>query len=155
MNSHITKVDRRNFLKAGAMGATGLVIGFYLPGGFEALAAQQGAIAPVTLNAWIHIGTNDQVTMYIDKSEMGQGIATALCQLAAEELECDWRKIRIQFAPAAKVYYNPIFGAQGTGGSSSVRASWTLMREAGATAREMLLAAAAQRWGVPQSQCRA
>jgi isoquinoline 1-oxidoreductase subunit beta len=155
MNSHIAKVDRRSFLKASAAGATGLVIGFYLPGGIEALAAAPAAAAPIALNAWIHVGTNDLVTIYIDKSEMGQGISTALCQLAAEELECDWRKVRIEFAPAAKVYYNPAFGMQGTGGSSSTRSSWTPMREAGAKAREMLVAAAAQRWSVPAPQCRA
>ena len=118
------RVDRRSFLKTGAAGAAGLVIGFYLPGRFETFAASPAGEGPAALNAWMRIGTDDSVTILIDKSEMGQGIQTALCMLAAEELECDWKKIRTEFAPAAKEYFNPAFGMQGTGGSSSVRSSW-------------------------------
>jgi isoquinoline 1-oxidoreductase beta subunit len=150
------KVDRRSFLKTSAAGATGLVIGFYLPGRFEALAAPPaGSASPAALNAWMRIGTDDSVTIVIDKSEMGQGIQTALCMIAAEELECDWKKIRTEFAPAAKEYFNPAFGMQGTGGSSSVRSSWDPMRKAGAAARDMLVQAAAQKWGVEKTTCRA
>lgn len=150
------RVDRRGFLKTGMAGAAGLVIGFYLPGRFEALAASPaGSAAPAALNAWMRIGADDGVTILIDKSEMGQGILTALCMIAAEELECDWKKIRTEFAPAAKEYFNPAFGMQGTGGSSSVRSSWDPMRKAGAAAREMLLEAAAQKWGVEKTACRA
>ena len=149
-------INRRNFLKTTAAGATGLVIGFYLPGRFEALAAlPAGAASPAALNAWMRIGTDDSVTIMIDKSEMGQGIQTALCMLAAEELECDWKKIRTEFAPAAREYFNPAFGMQGTGGSSSVRSSWDPMRKAGAAAREMLVEAAAQKWGVDKKTCKA
>lgn len=149
-------VDRRSFLKTGMAGAAGLVIGFYLPGRFEALAASPaGSAAPAALNAWMRIGADDRVTILIDKSEMGQGILTALCMIAAEELECDWKKIRTEFAPASKEYFNPAFGMQGTGGSSSVRSSWDPMRKAGAAAREMLLEAAAQKWGVEKTDCRA
>ena len=151
----IMKVDRRGFLKTSLAGATGLVIGFYLPGRSEALAVSAAGAAPATLNAWMRIGADDSVTILIDKSEMGQGILTALCMLAAEELECDWKKIRTEFAPAAKEYFNPAFGMQGTGGSSSVRSSWEPMRKAGAAAREMLLVAAAQKWGVDKAECRA
>jgi isoquinoline 1-oxidoreductase beta subunit len=151
----LTKLDRRGFLKAGAAGAAGLVIGFYLPGRFEALAASPAEASPAALNAWMRIGTDDSVTIVIDKSEMGQGILTALCMIAAEELECDWKKIRTEFAPAAKEYFNPAFGMQGTGGSSSVRSSWDPMRKAGAAARTMLIEAAAQKWGVEKSTCRA
>jgi isoquinoline 1-oxidoreductase subunit beta len=148
-------VDRRSFLKTSVAGATGLVIGFYLPGRFEALAASPASTAaPAVLNAWMRIGTDDTVTIMIDKSEMGQGIQTALCMIAAEELECDWKKIRTEFAPAAKEYFNPAFGMQGTGGSSSVRSSWDPMRKAGAAARDMLVEAAAQKWGVEKSACR-
>ena len=91
----------------------------------------------------------------IDKSEMGQGVMTSLSMLAAEELECDWNKLRTEFAPAAKVYYNPAMRLQGTAGSSSIRSSWLPMLKAGAGAREMLIAAAAQKWGVNKSECRA
>ena len=100
--------------------------------------------APASLNAWMLISPDDTVKIMIDKSEMGQGILTALCMIAAEELDCDWKKIRTEFAPAAKEYFNPAFGMQGTGGSSSVRSSWDPMRKAGAAARDMLLQAAAQ-----------
>jgi len=151
----ILKVGRRGFLKTGAAGAAGLVVGFYLPGRFEALAAGHGDAASAKLNAWMLISPDDTVKIMIDKSEMGQGILTALCMIAAEELECDWKKIRTEFAPAAKEYFNPAFGMQGTGGSSSVRSSWDPMRKAGAAARDMLLQAAAQKWGVDKSACRA
>ena len=147
-------IGRRGFLKTGAAGAAGLAIGFYLPGRFEALAAPVETMAPARLNAWMLISADDAVTIVIDKSEMGQGILTALCMIAAEELDCDWKKIRTEFAPAAKEYFNPAFGMQGTGGSSSVRSSWDPMRKAGAAARDMLLQAAAQQWNVDKSACR-
>src|ERR1700687_993633 len=149
-------VDRRGFLKMGAVGATGLLIGFYLPEHLEALAAAPAAPeAAVALNAWIHVGTDDLVTILIDKSEMGQSILTGLAMIAAEELECDWKKVRTEFAPAEKVYFNPQFGVQGTGGSSATRTSWEPLRRAGAAARMMLLDAAAQKWGVDKLECRA
>ena len=140
----------------GAAGATGLLIGFYLPECVEAFAAAPAAPeAAVALNAWIHVGTDDLVTILIDKSEMGQSILTGLAMLAAEELECDWKKVRTEFAPADKAYVNPQFGVQGTGGSSATRTSWEPLRRAGAAARMMLLEAAAQKWGVDKSECRA
>jgi isoquinoline 1-oxidoreductase beta subunit len=111
-------------------------------------------MAPASLNAWMLVSTTDVVTIVIDKSEMGQGILTALCMIAAEELDCDWKTIRTEFAPAAKEYFNPAFGMQGTGGSSSVRSSWDPMRKAGAAARDMLLQAAAAKWTVDKSTCR-
>ena len=153
MSSSAFVVDRRGFLKMGAAGATGLLIGFYLPERDGALAAAPES--SFALNAWIHVGTDDLVTILIDKSEMGQSILTGLAMLAAEELECDWKKVRTEFAPAEKVYINPQFGVQGTGGSSATRTSWEPLRKAGAAARMMLLEAAAQKWGVDQSECRA
>src|SRR5579863_4347470 len=146
-------IGRRGFLKKGAAGAAGLVIGFYLPEG-SAHAAPVAMMPPASMNAWIRISPTDVVTIMIDKSEMGQGILTALCMIAAEELDCDWKNINTEFAPAAKEYFNPAFGMQGTGGSSSVRSSWDPMRKAGATAREMLLQAAAAQWKVDKSACR-
>src|SRR5580692_4511631 len=151
----VTGIGRRGFLKTGMAGAAGLMIGFYLPGRFDALAAAPAEAAPASLNAWMLISPDDTVKIMIDKSEMGQGILTALCMIAAEELDCDWKKIRTEFAPAAKEYFNPAFGMQGTGGSSSVRSSWEPMRKTGAAAREMLLQAAAQKWGVDKSTCKA
>jgi len=150
----MTNIGRRGFLKVGAAGAAGLAIGFYLPGRFETLAEPATSAAPASLNAWMLISPDDTVKIMIDKSEMGQGILTALCMIAAEELDCDWKKIRTEFAPAAKEYFNPAFGMQGTGGSSSVRSSWDPMRKAGAAARNMLLQAAAAQWNVDKSACR-
>ena len=119
---NLSHVNRRNFLKGGAAGAAGLVIGFYLPSPREALAelapVPKGGFAP---NAWIRIAPDNTVTIIIDQSEMGQGVMTSLAMLAAEELECDWKKVRAEFAPADKAYFNPIIGAQGTGGSASIR----------------------------------
>jgi isoquinoline 1-oxidoreductase beta subunit len=156
MSLSASLVDRRGFLKLGAAGVTGLLIGFYLPERVQALATEPAAPeTAVALNAWIHVGTDDLVTILIDKSEMGQSILTGLSMLAAEELECDWNNVRTEFAPADKVYVNPQFGVQGTGGSSATRTSWEPLRKAGAAARMMLLEAAAQKWRVDKSECRA
>ena len=147
MSAITNPLDRRSFLKTGIAGATGLVIGFYLPGRREVLAA--ASATPAVLNAWVHITPDDKVTILISKSEMGQGVETSLAMLAAEELECDWKRIHTEFAPADKVYYDPAFGMQG------IHSCWEPMRKAGATAREMLIGAAAQKWGVDASECRA
>ncbi|HXA75788.1 MAG TPA: xanthine dehydrogenase family protein molybdopterin-binding subunit [Candidatus Acidoferrales bacterium] len=154
MSAITIPLDRRSFLKTGIAGATGLVIGFYLPGRREVLAAASTA-APVVLNAFIQVTPDDKVTILINKSEMGQGVETSLAMLAAEELECDWKRIHTEFAPAATVYFDPAFGMQGTGGSQSIHSAWEPMRKAGATARVMLIGAAAQKWGVDASECRA
>jgi isoquinoline 1-oxidoreductase beta subunit len=140
-------MERRDFLQvAGTIGA-GLVIGFKIP--------NRRGVAPFAPNAWLRIGTDDSVLVIVDRSEMGQGVTTSLPMLLAEELEADWTKIRFEFAPADKAYINPLFGLQGTGGSSSVRAAWKPLREAGARARSVLIAAAAQTWGVEPASCRA
>ena len=147
-----TQVTRRAFLEtAGAAGA-GLVISFYLPSGLRFRSPTAGPFAP---NAWLRIGEDESVLVMVDRSEMGQGVTTALPMLLAEELEADWSRIRIEFAPADKAYTNPMFGMQGTGGSTSVRAAYTPLRKAGAAARELLVAAAAQTWGVEKAECRA
>lgn len=148
----IETVNRREFLKKSAAGSVGLVIGLYLPGKNEALAGvlpREGA----AINAWVQIAPDDSVTLQIDKSEMGQGISTALTMILAEELDLNWKKIRTEFAPAARQYFNPVFGMQGTGGSSSIRGSWEPLAKAGAAAREMLVATAAKRWGVAVEAC--
>jgi isoquinoline 1-oxidoreductase subunit beta len=140
-------MQRRDFLQvAGTVGA-GLVIGFKIP--------TRRGVAPFAPNAWLRIGTDNSVLVIVDRSEMGQGVTTALPMLLAEELEADWTKIRFEFAPADKAYINQLFGIQGTGGSSSVRAAWKPLRTAGAQARIMLIAAAAQAWGVEPASCRA
>jgi isoquinoline 1-oxidoreductase beta subunit len=152
MSAITTALDRRNFLKTSLAGATGLIVGFYLPGRREVLAAET---APAVLNAFVHVSPENVVTILIGKSEMGQGVITSLSMLAAEELECDWKRIRFEFAPAATVYFDPAFHMQGTGGSQTIHSGWVPMRQAGAAAREMLIAAAAQKWGVDASECHA
>jgi isoquinoline 1-oxidoreductase beta subunit len=145
----VIKVGRRGFLQVGASAAAGLLVGFYLPERSR-LAAQVADSAPAKLNAWIHIAPDDTVTFMIHKVEMGQGTVTSLSQLLAEELECDWGKFRTEFPPV-----DPVYGFQGVVGSQSIRTSWDPLRKAGATAREMLVQAAAQTWGVDKSACRA
>jgi isoquinoline 1-oxidoreductase subunit beta len=146
--SAIQKVDRRTFLKTGAAAAGGLVLGFYLPEN-NSLEAQDTV---GKLNAYIRIGTDDTITLFIHKAEMGQGTVTSLSMLLAEELECDWKKIRTEFPGVDPVAFGPM---QGVFGSMSIRTSWEPLRKAGATAAEMLVQAAAQKWNVPKSQCRA
>src|SRR5712691_6636284 len=144
-------LDRREFLKKSAAGGTALVIDFYLPSKQDRLPLLESS----RMNAWVRIASDNTVTLIIDKSEMGQGVVTSLAMLLAEELECDWKKVKTEFAPAAPEYFNPLFGLQGTGGSTSVRASWGPLTKAGAAAREMLVAAAAKQWYVDPSACRA
>jgi len=139
-------MERREFLRTSGAAGAALVIGIRLP--------TQGA-GPFAPNAWLRIGADESVLVLVDRSEMGQGVATSLPMLLAEELEADWTKVRLEFAPAAREYFNPLFGMQGTGGSTSVRAAWTPLRQAGAAAREVLIAAAAQTWGVDRATCRA
>src|SRR5271166_1918898 len=148
-----SSLDRREFLKKSVAGGAALVIGVYLPGKYEALAGVP-AKEPTAINAWVQIAADDTTTLLIDKSEMGQGINTALTMILAEELDLDWKTIKTEFAPAAPQYFNPVFGLQGTGGSTSVRGSWEPLAKAGAAAREMLIAAAAKKWNVEPGACR-
>ena len=147
----MTSLARREFLKVGAATGGGLVLGFQVPfGNDEARAA-----GPFVPNAFIKIGTDDLVTVVVGKAEMGQGVYTALAMLAAEDLEADWSKVRVESAPVDPAYNHPAFGTQMTGGSSSVWSSWDQMRKAGATAKAMLIAAAATTWKVEASTLRA
>ncbi len=141
-------MNRRGFLQVSSGAAGGLMLGFYLP---ERGAAQTTAVSK--LNAFVHIGSDDSVTLMIHKSEMGQGTVTSLSQLLAEELGCDWKKIRTEFPGVEPAYAGN--GMMGAYGSLSIRTSWQPLRQAGAAAREMLLQAAAQKWGVDKSRCRA
>ncbi|HEY6159346.1 MAG TPA: molybdopterin cofactor-binding domain-containing protein, partial [Gemmatimonadales bacterium] len=146
-----TRISRREFLETTGAAGAGLVIGFHLPPGGRFAAAPAARFAP---NAWLRISPDNSVLIVVDRSEMGQGVTTALPMLVAEELDADWTNIKIEFAPADKAYANPMFGMQGTGGSTSVRAAYTPLRKAGAAAREMLVAAACQTWAVDRVDCR-
>jgi isoquinoline 1-oxidoreductase subunit beta len=147
------KLHRRTFLTAAASATGGLLLGVSFgckekrpPAQVSASAAVPAApLAGADLNAWVHLEPDDTVTMRISESEMGQGILTALAMVLAEELDADWSKVKAEHAPADSARY----GRQGTGGSSSIRQGWEPMKVAGAKARAMLLAAAAEKLGVP------
>lgn len=144
-------LTRRDFVKAGLAAGAGLTLAVSLDGCREASPAAEGAaFAP---DAWIRVGVDDTVTVMVDRSEMGQGVSTALPMLVAEELDADWATVRYQFAPANQAYNNPLSLGQLTGGSTSIRAAWRPLREAAARARLMLIAAAAAQWGVPAERC--
>ena len=111
--------------------------------------------AATEVNAWVVIHTDDRVLVRIARSEMGQGTYTALAQLVAEELDCDWANVTAEFAsPNEHVRRNRVWGSMSTGGSQGVRGSHDYVRKAGAAAREMLVAAAAAQWKVPAGECR-
>jgi isoquinoline 1-oxidoreductase beta subunit len=148
------KVSRREFLKTSASVALttggGLIIGFTLPGASR-LAEAATEFKP---NAYLRITSDNRVTVICGLSEMGQGVHTAIPMLVAEELDADWSRIRVEQAPVDQAFNNPMFGMQATGGSTSVRGHWEPMRKAGAAARAMLVAAAADTWKVKVSECR-
>ncbi len=153
----ISQPSRRRFLATTASLAGGLVIACFVPFGKRRLFAQEGAApaAPaMDPNAFVRIGSDNTITILIKHSEMGQGVATSLPMVVAEELDCDWSKVRMENAPNSQVYANNAFGIQGTGGSTSTLESFDQMRQAGAMARAMLVEAAAQQWKVAAGDCR-
>jgi isoquinoline 1-oxidoreductase beta subunit len=152
--SGIVLLSRRDLLKSGLALGGGLVLGFRLPLPGEAAGAKAPA-KPFAPNAFLRIGTDGAVTVIVNKSEMGQGVYTALPMLVAEELMCDWKSVRVEAAPVAPAYNHATFGVQVTGGSTSVRSEWQRLSKAGATAREMLLSAAASKWKAKRADCRA
>lgn len=140
-----TSLSRRGFIKTAGATTAGLTLGFHVPSVIRGTTAD--AAGPAVLNAWLRIAPDDLVTIVVSQSEMGQGVYTSLPMIVAEELECDWQKVRVEMAPVGDAYKNPIFHMQGTGGSTSVRAFMEPLRLVGAAAREMLKMAAAERWG--------
>ncbi len=145
-------LSRRTFLSAGAAAGGGLLLSFSLPEFMSnAEAADAKGFAP---NAFIRIGRDGRVTLIINQVEMGQGTYTSMPMLIAEELEVDLRKVHVEHAPPDdKLYGNPRVGFQMTGGSTSVRVFWVPLRRVGATARSMLVSAAAQTWKVDPNSC--
>ncbi len=135
--------SRRAFLQSGGA----LVVAFALP------ASGRAAVAGATaLSAYVRIASDNRVTVVCGSSEMGQGVLTTIPMLVAEELDADWALVGVEQAPVDQAYNNPMFGMQATGGSTTVRANWLPMRQAGAAAREMLVAAAAAQWQVDASR---
>jgi isoquinoline 1-oxidoreductase subunit beta len=147
-----TNLSRRSFLATGAAAGGGLMLSLSLPLG-RGEAAQSEGFAP---NAFIRIGGDGQVVLTMPYVEMGQGTYTSIPMLIAEELEVNLTQVRLEHAPPnEKLYVNPLLGVQATGNSNAMRGAWKPLREAGATARVMLVAAAAKRWGVDPKSCRA
>jgi len=146
-------LTRRDLLRTSAASAAGLVIAFQVPRGLRAVHAAPAPAAPPLppANAFLRIGADDSVTVLLAHSEMGQGSWTGLALMVAEELECDWSKVRCEHAPAAPVYAHPGFGVQMTGGSSATWSEFDRYRTVGAIARDMLVRAAAARWKAPAS----
>jgi isoquinoline 1-oxidoreductase beta subunit len=153
MTARDTRLSRRAMLQ----GVSGLVIGFYLPsaargqqsGAAQAFRPDAVASAAFAPNAFVRIGTDDTVTVLIKHIEFGQGPFTGLSTIVAEELDADWSQMRAEHAPSnADLYKNLAFGMQGTGGSTAVANSWEQLRKAGASARAMLVQAAAAAWNV-------
>src|ERR1700730_6740739 len=143
--------NRRRFLQGAAAATAGLTIGFYWAGNPRAAAAATNdVLAP---NAFVRVAPDNTVTVIIKHLEMGQGTYTGLATIVAEELDADWSQVRAESAPADATRYNnlQLGQIQGTGGSSAVANSWDQLRQAGATARGMLVAAAAADWNVPAS----
>src|ERR1700687_5396541 len=150
-------LSRRLFFQSA--GATGLAIAFGWLAPTDADAAQPGAegaaTGPLAPNAFVRVGADNLVTVICKHHEMGQGNTTGLATLVADELDADWSLVRTEYAPSdANLYKNLNFGLQGTGGSSAIANSFLQYRSAGATARAMLVAAAAEEWQVPPRESR-
>jgi isoquinoline 1-oxidoreductase beta subunit len=146
-------VSRRGFLQAGAAAGGGLMLSFSLP---FAKGEAQSAGATFAPNAFVGIERDGQIVLTMPYVEMGQGTYTSIPMLIAEELEVDLKQVRLEHAPPdEKLYVNPLLGVQATGNSNAIRGAWQPLRQAGATARTMLVSAAARRWNVGPSTCRA
>ncbi len=146
------KMNRRSFLVGTAATGAGLTLGFELP--FGTVAGAQ--TIPPEVNAWVVIKPDDTVVIRIARSEMGQGTLTGLAQLVAEELECDWSKVTTEYpTPGQSVARKRPWGNFSTGGSRGIRESHEYVRKGGASAREMLIQAAANEWKVPAAECKA
>ena len=143
-------ISRRKFLVGSASAAGGLAVGFHVPFGTGAAAAE----AVPEVNAWVVVKPDETVVVRIGRVEMGQGTLTGLAQLVAEELECDWAKVTTEYpTPGQNVARSRVWGNFQTAGSQGVRGSQDYMRKGGAAARQMLIQAAANEWQVPAGEC--
>ena len=149
-----SSLSRRRLLQAGTAAGGGLILSVFLPfPNHRSQAAAEDGFAP---NAFVRIGSDGQVVLTMPYVEMGQGTYTSIPMLIAEELEVNPQQVRLEHAPPnEKLYANPLLGVQATGNSNAIRGAWKPLREAGATARIILVAAAAARWSVDPASCRA
>ena len=153
MKKERVNISRREFLVRSSTAGAGFALGLYLPLG-GSMAAEQSSSATTEVNAWVVIEPDDTVIIRIARSEMGQGTLTGLAQLVAEELECDWSRVRTEYpTPGQNLARDRIWGSFSTGGSQGIRGSHEYVRKGGAVAREMLIDAAAENWGVAREQC--
>src|SRR5881397_2386560 len=153
MITRTPKLNRRSFVIGSAAAGAGLALGLKIPFGAGVVRAQDGS---PEINAWIVVRPDDTVVIRIARSEMGQGTLTGLAQMAAEELECDWSKVTTEYpTPGQSVARKRVWGNFSTGGSRGIRESNEYVRKGGATARVMLVQAAADAWKVPASECSA
>ena len=149
-----SSLSRRSFLASTSSAAGSLIVAFNLPGILAAAQAAQGK--DFSPNAYLRVGADESVTIVVALVEMGQGTFTSIPMLIAEELEVDLSKVKVEQAPAdEKTYGHPLYGLQVTGGSASIQGAWAKLRQVGATAKLMLVTAAAQTWNVPAAECRA
>jgi isoquinoline 1-oxidoreductase beta subunit len=155
MNKHVSpRLNRRAFVIGSTALGAGLALGLDIP--FGGPAVVRAADGSPEVNAWVVVRPDDTVVIRIARSEMGQGTLTGLAQLVAEELECDWRKVTTEFpSPGQNVARKRVWGEYSTGGSRGIRTSHDYVRKGGATARIMLIQAAANEWKVPASECTA
>ena len=142
-------MNRRDFIKVVSTAGSGLVLGFYLPS-TNKLSGKPLSSALFEPNAWIKVQPDNIIRIMVGKSEMGQGVLTSLPMIIAEEMDLDFSKVVVEKASANRKKH----GWQMTGGSNSVSGGYKKLRQAGATAREMLVMAAAQEWGVSKSECK-
>jgi isoquinoline 1-oxidoreductase beta subunit len=148
-------VSRRNFIRTGAILGGGLLISFRVPlPNRLADGRKPGAGDGFSPNAFLRINADNGITVVLAHAEMGQGIWTTLPMLIADELDADWKDVKVEHAPAGKAYFHTVFGIQITGGSSTTWSEFDRYRMAGATARVVLVQAAAQRWGVSVDACK-
>jgi isoquinoline 1-oxidoreductase subunit beta len=151
--NYVPQINRRSFVVSAAAFGGGLALGMDIPLGPTVVRAADGS---PELTAWVVIKPDDGVVIRIARSEMGQGSMTGLAQLVAEELECDWSKVSGEFpTPGQNVARNQVWGRMFTAGSRAIRESQEYVRKAGATARTMLVQAAANEWKVPAAECSA
>ncbi len=155
MKKQRVNISRREFLIGSAAIGAGFSLGLYLPpGGGMAVAAEETSSVAPEVNAWVVINDDDTVIIRIARSEMGQGTLTGLAQLVAEELECDWSKVKTEYpTPGQSLARDRVWGSFSTGGSQGIRGSHQYVRKGGAVAREMLIEAAAESWDVPKVEC--
>src|SRR5215472_7904493 len=148
-----TLMSRRSFLTSSAIAGGGLILSAVFPPSLARAERSRPDDKPIPLNAWLRIGVDDTVTIIVSQAEMGQGIQTTMAAVVAEELGADWKRVRLENSPADPAYRNPARNWQFTGNSESTTAFFDFLRAMGASAREMLIAAAADRWKVDPASC--